>query len=300
MSRRCERPRNTGSAASAPGEVGRGHGGVDDRRVGEHPAGGDVAFGGEPVAGLPQRAHGGERPRLADLVDARRAPPRLGPRRGRPGRAHRLELLAGPLQLALLGQQLREDVAQLHQHLDVQRGVDEPVVGQRAARPVGGAVALLQREPEQLLDQRAQPDAGEPGEPPGQLGVEQRAPGASPTSARQGRSWDAACSTHSGPVSAGASSRRSLPSGIGSTSAVPAPARRSCTRYARWEYRKPDARSASTATGPVPAAKLLRHARPARHGRPRPAAARRPGRAGGPVPGSGAGAGVGRGSAVSG
>ena len=26
-----------------------------------------------------------------------------------------------------------------------------------------------------------------------------------------------------------------LPSGIGSTSAVPAPSRRSCTRYARWE-----------------------------------------------------------------
>ena len=34
-------------------------------------------------------------------------------------------------------------------------------------------MALLQRQPQQLLDQRAKPDAGEPGQPTGQFGIEQ-------------------------------------------------------------------------------------------------------------------------------
>ena len=66
---------------------------------------------------------------------------------------------AGKLADAPLAER-REDVAQLGQDLDVQRRIDEPVVGQRAPRPVGRAVPLLEREAEQLLHQRAQPDAG--------------------------------------------------------------------------------------------------------------------------------------------
>ena len=100
---------------------------------------------GEPVAGLPQRPDGGQRARLAHAVHARSAAPRLGPRRGRRRRAHRLELLPRPLELALLVEQPGEDVAQRDEHLDVQRGVDEPVFGEGTARPVGRPVPLLQR-----------------------------------------------------------------------------------------------------------------------------------------------------------
>ncbi len=54
-----------------------------------------------------------------------------------------------------------------------------------------------------------------------------------PTSARHGRSWLAACSTHSASAMASDSSCRSGQP-IGSIRKVPAPARRSWTRYARW------------------------------------------------------------------
>ena len=53
--------------------------------------------------------------------------------------------------------------------------------------------------------------------------------GTKPTSARQARSWLAACSTHSTPCRASDSDDRSGQA-IGSISAVPAPRRRSCTR----------------------------------------------------------------------
>ena len=217
-------------ARPGPRRGRRGGGGVDDRGVGQHPAGSDVALGGEAVAGLPQRPHGGERARLADLVDARtcgataRPAARADRRCGRP-RTPACAHSSLPCSASRPGQH----VAQLDEHLDVERRVDEPVVGQRAARPVGGAVALLQRQPEQLLDQRPEADAGEPGEPAGQLGVEQPR-GRQPDLGQAGQVLVRGVQHPLRPGSAGASADRSLPSGIGSTSAVPAPARRSCTR----------------------------------------------------------------------
>ena len=87
----------------------------------------------------------------------------------------RLELLACPLGLAgrleLVGQQL----PQLDEHLDVERGVQQPGSGQRPGRPVGGGVLLLHPVAEQGLDQRGQPDARVAEQPSGQLGVEERA-----------------------------------------------------------------------------------------------------------------------------
>src|SRR3712207_6949874 len=47
-------------------------------------------------------------------------------------------------------------VAQVDEHLDVQRGVDQPLLGQRAGAPVGGRVALLQRVPQQRLHDGAE------------------------------------------------------------------------------------------------------------------------------------------------
>ena len=204
--------------------------------------------------------------------------------RGRPGGAHGLELLQRPLQLALLGEQVGEHVAQLDQHLDVERGVDQPVLGQRAARPVGGAVPLLQRQPEQLLDQRAEPDPGQPGQPAGQLGVEQprRAP-ARPRPGRPGPGWRRAAPT---PVRSGPGRARTgrCPAGSGRPArcrrprGAAAPGRPAASSGSRRPVRR------RRRSGPLPAANACRGAgqrRPVR--RPR-RGVRRPVAAAGPAP----------------
>src|SRR6185312_5966522 len=53
-------PAEDGQRGERLGRRGGHRGGVDDRGVRQHPTGGDVAFGGEPVAGLPQRPDGGQ------------------------------------------------------------------------------------------------------------------------------------------------------------------------------------------------------------------------------------------------
>ena len=53
----------------------------DHRRVGQHPAGGDVAAAGHVVAGLPERAEHAQLPAAAQPVHAGRAAPRVGLRR---------------------------------------------------------------------------------------------------------------------------------------------------------------------------------------------------------------------------
>ena len=126
------------------------------------------------VAGLPELAHDRQRAATTRLVDARRTAPRLLAL-GRPlERQQRLELLGGPLALAGLDQVGVDQVAQLDQHLDVEGGVDEPRIGQRTGRPVGGGELLGQAEPEVVLDERGEADAREVEQSPGELGVEQR------------------------------------------------------------------------------------------------------------------------------
>ena len=96
-----------------------------------------------------------------------------GRSRGRLGREDRRELLASPFGLALVGEFSRERVAQLDQHLDVQCGVAQHFLPQRADRPVRRGMAFLQVEAEHLLDQCAEGDPRVAEQPPGQLGVEQ-------------------------------------------------------------------------------------------------------------------------------
>ena len=67
-----------------------------------------------------------------------------------------------------------EGIAQLQQHLDVQGRVDQPVLRERAGRPIGGGVALLEPQAEDFLDHGAQTDPLEASQPPGKLGVEDR------------------------------------------------------------------------------------------------------------------------------
>ncbi len=147
--------------------------GLHDGRVPEHLAGRDVPPLRDPVPGLPQLPYDGQLPPPAHLVHAGRAPPGILAGLGRRGRGDRVELLAGPLQLALPVQLLLQRVAQVDEQLDVQRRVPQPGLGQRPGGPVDRGVSLLQDETEHALDHRAEADPGEPGEPPGQLGVEQ-------------------------------------------------------------------------------------------------------------------------------
>ncbi len=152
--------------------AGAGQGGGDERGVRQHPAGRDVPPPGDLVAALPERAHHGELATLAHPVQPGGPPPRLEPRGGRRRGHDRGELLLGPVALALLVELVGQRVPQLDEHLDVQRGVAQPRLGEGTGRPVGGGVALLQRQPQHLLDDRAEPDPGVAQQPAGQLGVE--------------------------------------------------------------------------------------------------------------------------------
>ena len=96
--------------------------------------------------------------------------------RRRPGGQDGGEFLSGPVGLSAGFELLRQRVAQLHQHLDVECRVEQPVAGQRPGGPIGRRVALLQRQPEHFLDQGAESHPRVAEQPPGQLGVEQ-APG---------------------------------------------------------------------------------------------------------------------------
>ena len=152
--------------------VGRLAGDVDERGVGQHPAHGGVAVTGDGVAGVPELADDADGPPRPQRVDARGAAPRVDPLRGGPGEQRR-ELLAGPLGLALLREVDAHEVAQLAEHLDVERRVAQPRVGQRPGRPVDGRVLLGEREPEVVLDDGGQADAVQPEEAGGELGVEE-------------------------------------------------------------------------------------------------------------------------------
>ena len=104
-------------------------------------------------------------------MDARRAPPRICPGRGRTGGEHRLEFLPGPLGLSLVFEFVGEGVAQIGQHLHVEGRVAEQFLAQRTNRPVGRRMALFQVEAQHLLDQGAEGYARIAEQPPGQFGV---------------------------------------------------------------------------------------------------------------------------------
>ena len=151
------------------GHVG---GGDRDRGVGDDAARGDVALLGEGVAQLPQGLDGAQRAAAADLVQPGGAAPGVHAR-GRLEAAQRVELLAGPLGLAGLLELGGQQVAQLHEDLDVEGGVLQPGLRQRARRPVDGRVLLLHPAAQQGLHQRGEPDAGVAQQAAGELGVEE-------------------------------------------------------------------------------------------------------------------------------
>ena len=153
-------------------------GGGDDRGVRQHPAGSQVASRGRSCRACvhSSRTIGQRRAALRTLwmPDVRRH----GSVRGRGRRvwpARRRTPRCAHSSLPLSVSSCVQDVAQLDQHLDVERRVAQPVFRQRPGRPVGGRVPLLQPQAEHGLDHRAEPDPLVAEQPPGQLGVEQLA-----------------------------------------------------------------------------------------------------------------------------
>ena len=131
-------------ASSAPRSVGIAVRGDHDRRVGEDPAGGHVAL----------RRRSRRAPPTAPRTAARRAPP-AHPVHARTyaatasTRGGRLEAAAGGRTPGAPTRPCRPrsssaamHVAQLDEHLDVERGVLQPRLGQRARRPVDRGVLL--------------------------------------------------------------------------------------------------------------------------------------------------------------
>ena len=142
----------------------------------------------------------------------------------------RLELLRRPFRLAGVGELAGQHLAQRDEQLDVQRGVGEPVPGQRPGRPVGRRMALLQTHIELLLDHRAERDPLVAEQPAGQFGVEQ--PGRAQAELGQARQiLGGGVQDPLGVVDGvGRAARSRRADGNGSMSTVPTPARRSWTR----------------------------------------------------------------------
>ncbi len=103
----------------------------------------------------------GDAASLADPVHTGGPAPRVDPDRRTLELQQGVELLAGPLALALGLQVGGDRVAQLDEDLDVERGVAQPGLGQGPGRPVDGGVLLGQRQPEVVLDGGAEPDPGQ-------------------------------------------------------------------------------------------------------------------------------------------
>jgi len=106
-------------------------------------------------------------------VHAGRATPRLDPDRGTREPDKRLELLFGPPRLALGFQVVGHEIADPAEHLDIEGGIAQPGLRQRSGRPVHRRVLLGKAEPEVVLDDRCQPNAGQTHEASPELGVEQ-------------------------------------------------------------------------------------------------------------------------------
>ena len=149
--------------------IGRGH----DRGVREQPGGCEVLVPRERLPRLPQIAHRGQLAPATDVAHAVGAPPRVLARCGRRQGADVLELLERPVELARLDQAILRGPTQLHEHLDVQCGVVEPVHGQRALGPVHRRVLLGQRETQQLLRHGGEPHLAQSEQPAAQFGVEE-------------------------------------------------------------------------------------------------------------------------------
>ena len=147
----------------------RGH----EVAVADHAVRGEIRLARQLVAPGPHLPRRGELLRGAQRAEAVQAPPARRARRAVLARALVGELLLRPLRLPGRLETLLQHVPHLHQHLDVQRRVDEPALRQRPLRPVRGRVLLRQAQAEGVLDDGAEPHPLHAQQPGGELGVEQ-------------------------------------------------------------------------------------------------------------------------------
>ena len=99
---------------------------------GMQPAGGDVALLRQRVALEPQLADRGQLPAVPDLVQSGGLAPRVDAWRRLPGVEDGGEFLFGVVQLAVGDEEFDEFLAQFGEDLDVERGVAQPGLRQRA------------------------------------------------------------------------------------------------------------------------------------------------------------------------
>ena len=198
------------------------------RRVGDQPARGGVALGGDLVAGRPELAYGGQGAPPLGLVDAGGTPPRVLSRR-RDVVDQVLELLLGPVRPCPTRPAPRRS-RRAARPAPRRRGRRTP------ARAAAAAVATSRpRSAPCASNGPGSPRPAWPGRRGGSRAVGPRARcrtgavGTSPTSRRHGRSWLAACRIHSASPIASFSEDRSSKA-VGSISAVPDPSRRSWIR----------------------------------------------------------------------
>ena len=146
-------------AASASSRLRRRVGAVaaaTSDAIGDEPAGRDVELAGVARRGPVQSSRATARlPAAADGVEPAEPAPRLC---RAPASASRSSTASnssrGELGLALLGELRHERVAHVDEELDVERGVLQPGLGERAGRPVGGGVLLGERDAEQCPRRR--------------------------------------------------------------------------------------------------------------------------------------------------
>ena len=106
-------------------------------------------------------------------MDAGRAPPLILATLARGERHQCLELLAGDLRLAGIGQRRSHRVSEFDQQFDVERCVPKLRGRQRADGPVGCAMTLLQQFPQLALHERGETDPISAKESAREFGVEQ-------------------------------------------------------------------------------------------------------------------------------
>src|SRR5439155_5196624 len=130
--------------------------GRDDGRIGEHPSRSEIAATRQIIAGFPYRTHQGELASIAQSVNSGCAPPRVEARRRWGSVEHSLTFLLRPGTFAGAIKLGNQHLAEFDQQLDIERGINQPVMWQRSGRPIGGRMALLQGDSEELLEHGAE------------------------------------------------------------------------------------------------------------------------------------------------
>ena len=228
-SRRLARPRKTGSSSSAPSFIGSACTAETIAESGSTRPGATSRRRAMSSRACQSDAQHAQLPAAAQPVHAGGAPPRVGLGR-RAGRRRGSPRTPGGPSRSCPAPRGSRPARRAGRPAPRRRGRRRPATPRAAAgcssrRPSGPSAA---RSPSSDSTTAPRPTRGRPASRAASS-VSKIRRGTRPISARQGRSWLAACSTHSASAMASWITERSG-SGTGSTRPVPEPLRRSCTR----------------------------------------------------------------------